>query len=72
MFVVYINHLNKAYPNPKHALNFIRIKTDLQTNIIERIIIRAMIPGTPSMSAHLRSSPLHDRVSLSNGSHLVT
>ena len=42
--------------------------TDLQTNIIERIIISAMIPGTPSMSAHLRSSPLHDRVSLSNGS----
>ena len=45
--------------------------TNLQTNIIERIIISAMIPGTPSMSAHLRSSPLHDRVPLSNRSDYV-
>ena len=48
------------------------INTDLQTNIIARTRITAMIPGTPSMSAHLRSSPLHGRVSLSYGSDLVT
>ena len=48
------------------------INTDLQTNIIARTRITAMIPGTPSRSAHLRSSPLHGRVSLSYGSDLVT